>query len=155
MRKLRVFVDTSVFGGCFDEGFDKASCQFFDEVKAGRFNVVVSERIVMEVSRAREEVKRVLFDLEDHVESVGLTYEITVLRDSYLEAGILGKSSLNDAEHIAVASVAEVDLLVSWNFKHIVHFDKIKAYNAINVLRGYGQIDIRSPQEVAGYEKDI
>jgi predicted nucleic acid-binding protein len=155
MRKLRVFVDTSVFGGCFDDEFDKASRRFFEEVKAGRFHVVVSERIVMEVERAREEVKKVLFDLEDAVEFVDLTDEIAVLQNAYMDAGILGKSSLNDAEHIAVASVVQVDLLVSWNFKHIVHFDKIKAYNAVNALNGYREIDIRSPLEVVGYEKEI
>lgn len=153
VRKLRVFVDTSVFGGCFDEGFDQASCRFFDEVKTGRFKVVVSERVVMEVGRARAEVKRTLFDLEKDVESVALTEEIVALRDAYLDADILGTSSLSDAEHIAAATIAEVDLLISWNFKHIVHFDKIRSFNAINLLNGYRPIDIRSPQEVVTYEE--
>ena len=47
-------------------------------------------------------------------------------------------------------------MIVSWNFKHIVHFDKIKGYNAVNMLKGYQLIDIRSPSEVIDYEeKDI
>jgi len=155
MRKLRVFVDTSVFGGCFDDEFDKASCQFFDEVKAGRFQVVVSAQVAVEVNRAPDPVREMLSALGREVEYIELTDEIEALRDAYLEAGILGKSSLDDAEHIAVASVMRVDLMVSWNFKHIVHFDKIRAYNAINALNGYSPIDIRSPLEVVGYEKEI
>lgn len=154
MRRLRVFVDTSVFGGCFDEGFDKASIKFFEEVKSGRFSVVVSPRIVLEVNRARAEVQQVLSGLKGHVEIVRLHDEMTELRNAYLDEGVLGEASADDAEHIAVASVANVDLLISWNFKHIVHFDKIRAYNAINQLNGYRLIDIRSPQEVAEYEDD-
>lgn len=154
MRRLRVFIDTSVFGGCFDEGFDKASIKFFEEVKSGRFSVVVSPRIVLEVNRARAEVQQVLSGLKGHVEIVRLHDEMTELRNAYLDEGVLGEASADDAEHIAVASVANVDLLISWNFKHIVHFDKIRAYNAINQLNGYRLIDIRSPQEVAEYEDD-
>jgi predicted nucleic acid-binding protein len=154
-RTLRVFVDTSVFGGCFDEEFEKESRRFFDEVKDGRFAVVVSQRVLDELEGAPEVVSKLVSEVSAFTQEVDVTDEIVQLRDAYLEAGILGASSLHDAEHIAVASVEQVDLLVSWNFKHIVHFDKIKAYNAINMLKGYRQIDIRSPQEVVGYEKDI
>ena len=154
MCRLRVFVDTSVFGGCFDEGFDKASVRFFEEVADGRFKVVVSPRIVLEVNRARAEVQHVLSGLKGNIEIIQLEDEMTALRDAYLDAGILGEASMDDAEHIAVASIANVDLLISWNFKHIVHFDKIRSFNAVNLLKGYRQIDIRSPQEVAGCEND-
>ena len=154
MRRLRVFVDTSVFGGCFDEGFDRASIKFFEEVKSGRFKVVVSPRVVLEVNRARAEVQQVLSGLTGDIEIVQLEDETTALRDAYLDAGILGEASMDDAEHIAVASISNVDLLISWNFKHIVHFDKIRAFNAINQLKGYRQIEIRSPQEEADCEND-
>ena len=62
--------------------------------------------------------------------------------------GILGKASLNDALHVAIATVAKADMIVSWNFKHIVHFEKIRMFNAVNLREGYGIIDIRSPLEV-------
>ncbi len=154
MRRLRVFVDTSVFGGCFDDGFDKPSIQFFEEVKSGRFKVVVSPRIVLEVNRARTEVQHVLSELKGDVEIVELNAETMALKEAYIDAGILGEASADDAEHIAAASIGDVDLLISWNFKHIVHFDKIRAFNAINQLKGYRQIDIRSPQEVVDCEND-
>jgi hypothetical protein len=74
--------------------------------------------------------------------------EVDELRDAYLQAGVVGPASLVDAEHIAYASVAEVDLIVSWNFKHIVHFEKIRGYHGVNLAKGYNPIPIHSPREV-------
>jgi hypothetical protein len=71
-----------------------------------------------------------------------------LLRDAYLAAGVVGPASAADAEHIAAATVAEVDIVVSWNFKHIVHFDKIRGFNGVNSLRGYRPLEIYSPVEV-------
>jgi predicted nucleic acid-binding protein len=152
MRKLRVFVDTSVFGGCFDEEFERHSKQFFEEVRSGRFGIVVSETVLAELKGAPDCVKELVAELAVYSEVIAPDPDIAVLRDAYINAGIVGKSSFDDAEHIAVASVERVDLVVSWNFKHIVHFDKIKGYNAINMLKGYQSIDIRSPSEVIDHE---
>jgi len=154
VRKLRVFVDTSVFGGCFDEEFDRHSKWFFEEVRSGRFEIVVSQTVLDELKAAPEQIKVFVSKLMGFVEVVELDAEIEALRDAYMDAGIIGKSSLDDAEHIATASVADVELVVSWNFKHIVHFDKIRGYNAINMLKGYSGIDIRSPTEVVSYEDE-
>ncbi|MGD0517826.1 MAG: hypothetical protein ABSA26_09860, partial [Thermoguttaceae bacterium] len=79
--------------------------------------------------------------------------EILRLRDAYISAGIVGEKWADDAGHVASATVLEADLIVSWNFRHIVHFDKIRLYNAINKLYGYHEIDIRSPAEVIDYEE--
>jgi hypothetical protein len=82
------------------------------------------------------------------VEIVEYSEEIKQLRDEYLKAEVVGKSCKFDAEHIASASVAEVDFVVSWNFKHIVHYEKISGYQAVNLLNGYKPIHIYSPKEV-------
>lgn len=149
MRRLRVYADTSVFGGCFDEEFDDDSRAFFRDVVRGRFTLVVSPVLLMELRRAPERVQRVLTDLPDAaIEVMDDSVEIRELRDAYLSAGILGPAAVNDAEHIASASVALVDLVVSWNFQHIVHFDKIRQYEAVNLLRGYRPVRIHSPKEV-------
>lgn len=154
MRKLRVFVDTSVFGGCFDEEFARHSRHFFEEVRSGRFEIVVSPTVLDELEGAPERVRKLFAETSDYTVLAPLTEETVDLRNAYIDAGIVGKSSLDDAEHIAVASIEQVDLVVSWNFKHIVHFDKIKGYNAINMLKGYQPIDIRSPSEVVEYEDE-
>lgn len=150
---LRVFVDTSVFGGCFDKEFERESRWFFNEVKAGRFDVITTETVMKELKKAPEHIDPFVEEVMPHMLVLDLTPEITALRDAYISAGILGESSLDDAEHIAAATIERVDLLVSWNFKHIVHFDKIRAYNAINVLKGWRAIDIRCPREVIEYEE--
>ena len=149
MRRLRVYADTSVYGGCFDEEFKKASRAFFREVSGGRFGLVVSETVQRELAEAPEEVKQVLAGLDmGNLEFIDSSSELTQLRDAYLQAGILGGASQDDAEHIAAASVAEVDLVVSWNFKHIVHFDKIAGFGAVNLLHDYKPLRIHAPQEV-------
>jgi hypothetical protein len=80
------------------------------------------------------------------------TEDMFVLQQQYISAGIVTEKSTEDALHVAIASVAKCDLIVSWNFKHIVHFEKIPKYNAVNVLNGYGQIGIYSPLEIIKYD---
>ena len=149
VRKLRVYADTSVFGGCFDPEFEVESRKFFDEVRQGRFTVVISDVTVEELQPAPEEVRQVLATLPaEHVEPIEVSDEAEALRQAYLEAGIVGIASSNDAAHIAAATVAEVDIVVSWNFKHIVHFEKIAGYEGVNTLRGFRSPRIYSPKEV-------
>lgn len=82
------------------------------------------------------------------MERVAMTDETVTLRDRYIEAGILAPIRLDDAAHVALATVAEADLIVSWNFRHLVHFEKIRQYNAVNLTLGHKSIEIRSPKEV-------
>ena len=148
VRSLRIYADTSVFGGCFDDEFKADSLRFFEEVRQGQFVVVVSDVTLDELQLAPEEVRRVLADLPlDQVQIVTTSSESDELRDAYLDAGVVGPASSNDAAHIAVATVVGVDMVVSWNFKHIVHFEKIGGYEGVN-LRGYQSPRIYSPREV-------
>ncbi|MCX6149701.1 MAG: hypothetical protein NTX22_04155 [Ignavibacteriales bacterium] len=78
--------------------------------------------------------------------------EALKLRDAYLNAKIISKKYSNDALHVALATISGCSIIVSWNFKHIVHFEKIALYNAINISEGYQQISIYSPLEVISYE---
>ncbi|PZN68710.1 MAG: hypothetical protein DM484_31065 [Candidatus Methylumidiphilus alinenensis] len=75
------------------------------------------------------------------------------LRDAYLSAGIVTPKSTDDATHVALATISQCEIIVSWNFKHIVHFQKIPKYNAVNALHGYRSINIYSPSEVISYEE--
>ncbi|MCG3130541.1 MAG: hypothetical protein FLDDKLPJ_01306 [Phycisphaerae bacterium] len=148
-HRLRVYADTSVFGGCLDEEFKSASLKFFAEVRSGRFCVVVSPTTLRELARAPVAIRTVLAELpRDVVDVVTHSAEAEALRDAYISAGVLGMASQADAEHIAYASVSEVDIIISWNFKHIVNFDKIRGFHAINMLRGYAFVPIHSPPEV-------
>ena len=70
------------------------------------------------------------------------------MAQTYIREKILGKSSENDAYHIALASVNRVDCLVSWNFKHIVNVTRIRGYNGINYMAGHKILEIRTPREI-------
>jgi hypothetical protein len=148
-RKLLIFVDTSVFGGCEDEEFWQVSLRFFEEVKMGKFKIAISDTILFELGKAPQTIRDILSGLgTDRVVVIPVDDEIKKLRDKYISAGIVGKNSLNDAEHIAAATIAGADVIVSWNFKHIVNFDKIRSYQGINIFNGYNAISIYSPREV-------
>ncbi len=145
---IRVYADWSVFGGVFDEEFDEERA-FFDDVRSGRFVVVISPVTLRELDRSPEHVQRVLADLPDEcIERFAGGPDVLDLRDAYLRAGVVGGSARADAEHVAAATVANVDMIVSWNFKHIVHFEKIRGYNGVNLLHGYRPMSIFSPMEV-------
>lgn len=90
---------------------------------------------------------------KDCLHYLEIDIEVQNLALTYLAEKALGKSSENDAFHIALASVNRLDCLISWNFKHIVNFDKIKMFNSINIRLGYPLIDIRSPLEFLKDEK--
>lgn len=75
------------------------------------------------------------------------------LQEAYLKQKIVSSEWESDALHVAVATIYKCDMIVSWNFKHIVNYQKIPLYNAVNILHGYGQIAIYSPLEVVGNEK--
>jgi len=148
-RVLRVYADTSVFGGCFDDEFKTESLRFFEEVRQGQFIVVVSNVTLDELELAPDPVRGVLAGLPvGQVEVVNTSPESDALRTAYLEAGVVGPASSNDAAHIAVATICNVDLVVSWNFKHIVHFEKIGRYEGVNEQRGHRSPRIYSPREV-------
>lgn len=155
MKQLRVYCDTSVLGGCFDEEFQKESKLFFEEIKNGKFILVISPSVLAELDGAPERVQKILPELpSDFIEFTEFSEEVAHLRDEYIKAGILTPSSKSDAEHIASASVANADFVVSWNFKHIVHYDKISGYQAVNLMNGYREIRIYSPREVIDNDEE-
>jgi predicted nucleic acid-binding protein len=81
-----------------------------------------------------------------------LTEEAVMLGDTYIADNVVGKTSREDCFHIALATKYKADVLVSWNFKHIVNVMRIRGYNAVNIKLGYSTIDIRSPKEIINYE---
>lgn len=155
MKNNRVYVDTSVFGGVFDLGFDQSSRKFFEQVKNGQFQLVTSAVVYDEMESAPQEVKNFFDEMTVFAERVAITSEATILRKAYLQEGIVTIKSEDDALHVALATTSGCAMIVSWNFKHIVHYDKIRLYNAVNILRGYDEINIFSPWEVIDYEERI
>lgn len=152
MKRQRVYTDTSVIGGCFDAEFETWSNGLFLDFRLGLFVPVVSAVVAAEIEDAPEAVRAAYDDLLAlGAEVLLVTDEALDLADAYLERGVLTPKFYDDATHIALATLAGVDLLVSWNFRHIVHYDKIRAFNAVNLERGYKPLQIYSPREVTNY----
>lgn len=146
---MRIYIDTSVVGGMFDEEFAEATKDFFSRVDAGDFILVVSDLLTTELLRAPERVRNYLNRYEaGQIEVIRLSDEGRDLADLYVTEKVVGATSLADCQHIAAATVNRVDVLVSWNFKHIVNLSRIRGYNSVNLKHGYPMLEIRTPLEV-------
>lgn len=145
---LKVYVDTSVIGGCLNDEFSQWSCALFDEFKLGLKTAVIADITLQELESAPDEVKNILSPLSDKIDYVSFTDEADKLAMAYVQEGVVTPKYLLDAQHIALASVSRIDVLVSWNFKHIVNLNRIRLYNAVNLKTGHPMIDIRTPREV-------
>jgi predicted nucleic acid-binding protein len=146
--KQRIYIDTSVIGGYYDTQFKAATRQLFERIANKEFDVYFSEVNEAELVNAPKRVKEVKNRIPcDCLYYVEMTDEVKVLALLYISEKALGEACKNDAYHIALASANRIDCLISWNFKHVVNFNKIKEFNAVNMRFGYPLIDIRSPLE--------
>lgn len=149
MNVRRVYVDTSVIGGCFDDAFCEHSQALFLACERGQLVVVISDLTVLELEGAPAKVRDFIAGLSNaFVEAVETNQEALALAESYVEAEVLGARHFRDATHIATATLQRVDVLVSWNFRHIVNLDRIRGFNSVNLRQGYPLIEIRTPKEV-------
>ena len=149
MKRPRIYCDSSVIGGYFDSEFETDSRRFIAAVRSGRIVMLVSEVVVQEILQAPENVQNLLASIPtSSVERVPLSKEVIELRNAYIAARILGAKWIDDATHVAAATVARADAIVSWNFAHIVRLDKMKSYNQVNLINGYGILTIVTPREV-------
>lgn len=156
MKRLLVYVDASVVGGCEDSEFSEGSLMLWQCFMEGRYRMALSELTLDELKGAPITVRK-------HIEEVP-SANIVLLPDSddadelaseYLRRGVVGPGSRADAQHVALATVAQADILVSWNFKHIVNVGRIRRFHAVNIELGYGTPEIRTPVEVLDYEQGL
>ena len=137
----RVYIDTSVIGGQFTITFSADTNPFFEAVIKGQFIILVSDLLEAELLRAPQPVRSFLETIPlKQIERIRLTEEAVNLADQYIAGKVVGQTSRADCQHIAMATTAKADVLVSWNFKHIVNLDKIRGYNGINYQLGYNMI---------------
>ena len=151
-KTWRIYVDSSVVSGVFDHHLPERVEQarlFWQSVADGKVRIIASDVLDEELADAPQHIQDFFDNLpESQIERIILTDEVKELSERYVAEGIVGESNLNDCRHVAFATFAAVDVLVSWNFRHIVTLNKIYRYNAINKLLGYREIEIRTPEEV-------
>ena len=151
--RLRIYTDTSVLGGCEDEEFATYSIQLMECFMRGDMILVLSDLTVQELVGAPLPVRRRVGSVsEEFIEPIGLDESANELAEAYISAGVITDTMRADAQHIAMATRARVDALVSWNFKHIVNLERIHGYNSVNLRMGYPMIEIRTPREVIDNE---
>lgn len=151
-KRLTLYVDTSVIGGYFDIEFAKETKELFDNLENSRFDIMFSSVTEDELLNAPKQVREFLQTIPETLKKrVELSEEAVMLADTYIVENVVGKTSREDCFHIALATINKADILVSWNFKHIVNVIRIRGYNAVNLKLGYSQIDIRSPNDIINY----
>jgi predicted nucleic acid-binding protein len=153
MRKLKIYIDTSVIGGYFDHEFEVDTKALFGKFIRKEYELIISDLTRSELINAPENVKTLIRKLGLFPEVVKITTEAISLAEEYLKEKVVGETSKDDCMHIALATINKVDILVSWNFKHIVNIKRIRGYNAINILNGYPVIEIRSPKDIIDHEE--
>ena len=152
MKKDRIYIDTSIVGGFFDTEFEVETQLLFKRLIDREVIFIISDLLDIELERAPERVKNLLYKYsDDFFERVSLTNEAKELGELYVKENVVGPTSIEDCYHIAIATINNVDVLASWNFKHIVNFTRIKGYNAVNLKNGYNLLEIRNPKDLIEY----
>ena len=149
-NKVKIYLDTSVFGGYYDEEFKEYTKPLFDRIANDDFILLFSNLTQDELEPAPQQVK----DLVTQIKAASSQFietsdEAVELANAYITEKVVGETSYSDCLHIALATIHKADYLVSWNFKHIVNVQRIRGYNAINLKNGYSLLEIRSPREFA------
>lgn len=145
----RIYLDTSVFGGFFEPEFEFWTKLLFDKIIKGEIKMLFSQLTEIELNRAPQYVKNLVKQIPDkHVEFLAITDEANQLAGHYVKENVVGKTSLEDCRHIAIATLNNADILASWNFKHIVNISRIRGYNGVNYKLGHKILEIRTPREI-------
>ncbi len=151
--KQRLYIDTSVFGGYFDDEFAEFTRPLFNRLQNGEFRLLFSTVTQDELNPAPEKVKELVRDLKiENTEFIETNDEAVELATQYIIERVVGQTSFADCLHIALATINRADYLISWNFKHIVNVQRIRGYNSINIKNGYKELEIRSPRDFMIYE---
>lgn len=151
--KTRIYIDTSVVGGFFDEEFQEDTKRFYKWFEENDVVFVISDLLDIELINAPEKVRNSLGKYDNSkFERIKLSQESIVLANEYIKHKVVGISSQEDCRHIAMSTVHKVDYVVSWNFKHIVNIDRIIGYNSVNLMLGYEPVEIYTPFQLLNHE---
>ena len=156
MKRQRIYIDTSIVGGFFDKEFEKETKLLFQRLENTEIIFVTSDLLFEELDKAPQKVRYLLDNYDENsLEKVFLSDEAKELAEKYIAEKVVGRTSLDDCRHIAIATINKVDVLASWNFKHIVNLMRIKGYNGVNLKNDYQILEIRNPKELINYGERV
>lgn len=158
MKKFKLYLETSVWGHYYaDDAPEKVliTKALFELIKKGRYEIYTSELVVAEIKKAKEIDKPKLQNLIGEYVPLQLEVipEIYKLADKYIKFKALPHNSHTDAMHASITSVYKIDILVSWNYKHLTSPKRRNKISIVNIQYGYNPILIFTPQEVIQYAK--
>jgi predicted nucleic acid-binding protein len=146
---MRLYLDTSIFGGYFEDEFSEWTVKLIDRIVEGDDVAVISDITLRELENAPDSVRNLSERvIQENAELVEMTDEAEKLSQNYIKEKVVTQKYFADAVHIAIATINKVDVLVSWNFHHIVNLKRIRLYNSVNLKYGYTLLEIRSPREI-------
>jgi len=143
-----LYLDTSVIGGYFDDEFKTATRELFRQANLGCYRLFASVVTEVEIQSAPANVRQLLADTLAAPHILPLTAEAETLAQAYLAAKVVSANYADDARHVAIATVEQVGLIVSWNFKHLANYRRETGFNSVNLLQGYGSVRILTPLEL-------
>jgi len=158
MKRPQLYLETSVWNFYFAEDAPEKkeiTLRFFDKIKQGEYEIFVSDVVIEEVGRADEGKKQMLLGIiaEHSPSRLIINEEVSELAQKYISEGILPAAKIEDAMHASVATVFEMDALISWNLKHLSNFKKMELINGINMKEGYSKrLELITPMEVSDEE---
>jgi len=148
VRTPTLYLDTSVLGGYFDEEWRLATQELWRQMENGKYRFSTSSIAAEELTEAPDRVRELFTDTFAPEAVLEVTEEMEQLASAYMAQAILTPKYSDDARHVAACTVAKIDYLVSWNFKHMVNIEREKGFNAVNLLQGYRSIRIVNPLEL-------
>lgn len=160
MRKLKVYIETSVWSFAFAEdvpNYREDTLAFLERCRAGVFETFVCPLVLEEIERASEPLRTKLAELVRQIAPTLIEFSPAAaeLADRFVREGVVPAGKPEDAGHVAAAFIEEMDVLVSWNFRHIANVRRAERFNAAAILAGYHRpLRIVSPPEVLYDEED-
>lgn len=158
MKRPQLYLETSVWNFYFAEDAPEkrmATLMFFDKIKQGEYEIFISDVVIEEIGWAEKIKKQLLLEIiEKYLPNrLIISEEVSSLAQKYLSEGILPQSKIEDAMHAAVATVFEMDALISWNLRHLANLKKMELINGINMKEGYSKrLELITPMEVSDEE---
>ncbi|MCL2834366.1 MAG: PIN domain-containing protein [Treponema sp.] len=157
-RKQKVYLETTMFNYYFDKSKDAQppTVALFEAITSGQFEGYTSIYAYNELDNAPEPQRSKILKLIEkyNIKVLGTSDEVIQLAEKYMTNNIIPKKKRIDALHIAIASVNELEIILSFNFKHINKLKTKTLIPAINRILGYREIFIAQPEEVIDYETD-
>lgn len=155
LKTLKLYVDSTVITGCCSNEYESWSRSLLEDFRSGLYVPVISSLVQAELADANGAVLRHYTDLlQCEPRIIQQNEQAETLADLYVDRKILTRQHFHDALHVALSTLAEVDILVSWNYQNILHINQVRRFIMVNLELGLKPIQIRSPRVVASYERE-